>query len=167
ERVRLVQRHIYNREQFVMFDNDVGHYVEFTPLGEKWAQKWNSHPDFMEQQRSSVDWYCRNNYEAITPFSEERRGERVPSGPALVMTLEPLKTSPEPSALFEPIPGASCPSQGHPWLSQSIPVHPNVVPNGDWSYQLLVLLERPPRRGLSYTCQVEHVSLEQPLRRHW
>ncbi|NWY34733.1 HB2L protein, partial [Pheucticus melanocephalus] len=38
----------------------------------------------------------------------------------------------------------------------------DVVPNGDWSYQLLVLLETPPRRGLSYSCQVEHVSLEQP-----
>ncbi|NXE69044.1 HB2L protein, partial [Calcarius ornatus] len=43
----------------------------------------------------------------------------------------------------------------------------DVVPNGDWTYQLLVLLETPPQRGLSYSCQVEHVSLEQPLSRHW
>ncbi|XP_036261441.1 class II histocompatibility antigen, B-L beta chain-like [Molothrus ater] len=41
------------------------------------------------------------------------------------------------------------------------------VTNGDWTYQLLVLLETPPRRGLTYSCQVEHVSLEQPLSRHW
>ncbi|NWW36945.1 HB2L protein, partial [Panurus biarmicus] len=43
----------------------------------------------------------------------------------------------------------------------------DVVPNGDWTYQLLVLLETPPHRGVSYTCQVEHVSLEQPLSWHW
>ncbi|NXA98967.1 HB2A protein, partial [Cnemophilus loriae] len=43
----------------------------------------------------------------------------------------------------------------------------DVIPNGDWTYQLLVLLEIHPQRGVSYTCQVEHVSLEHPLSRHW
>ncbi|NXC33547.1 HB2L protein, partial [Campylorhamphus procurvoides] len=43
----------------------------------------------------------------------------------------------------------------------------DVVPNGDWSYQVLVMLETPPLGGVTYTCQVEHVSLEQPLRRDW
>ncbi|NXL20379.1 HB2L protein, partial [Setophaga kirtlandii] len=43
----------------------------------------------------------------------------------------------------------------------------DVVPNGDWTYQLLVLLETPPQQGLTYSCQVEHVSLQQPLSRHW
>ncbi|RMC11007.1 hypothetical protein DUI87_12199 [Hirundo rustica rustica] len=42
-----------------------------------------------------------------------------------------------------------------------------VVPNGDWSQLLLVLLETSPRRGVTSSCQVEHVSLEQPLSRHW
>ncbi|XP_058678525.1 class II histocompatibility antigen, B-L beta chain-like [Ammospiza caudacuta] len=56
--------------------------------------------------------------------------------------------------------------QGQQELSEHV-VATDVVPNGDWTYQLLVLLETPPRRGLSYSCQVEHVSLEQPLRRHW
>ncbi|NWY40070.1 HB2L protein, partial [Sylvia atricapilla] len=56
--------------------------------------------------------------------------------------------------------------QGQQELSGHV-VATDVVPNGDWSYQLLVLLETPPRRGVTYTCQVEHVSLEQPLSRHW
>ncbi|XP_063037645.1 class II histocompatibility antigen, B-L beta chain-like, partial [Melospiza melodia melodia] len=56
--------------------------------------------------------------------------------------------------------------QGQQELSEHV-VATDVVPNGDWTHQLLVLLETPPRRGLSYSCQVEHVSLEQPLRRHW
>ncbi|NXE03087.1 HB2L protein, partial [Chaetorhynchus papuensis] len=46
----------------------------------------------------------------------------------------------------------------------------DVVPNEDWTHQLLVLLEtlpRPPRRGVTSSCQVEHISLEQPLSRHW
>ncbi|NXQ31066.1 HB2L protein, partial [Alaudala cheleensis] len=41
-----------------------------------------------------------------------------------------------------------------------------MVSNGDWTHQLLVLLETPPaRRHLQL--QVEHVSLGQPLSWHW
>ncbi|NWS82844.1 HB2L protein, partial [Toxostoma redivivum] len=56
--------------------------------------------------------------------------------------------------------------QGQQELSEHV-VATDVGANGDWTYQLLVLLERPARRGVTYTCQVEHVSLEQPLRQHW
>ncbi|NWT60723.1 HB2L protein, partial [Erythrocercus mccallii] len=56
--------------------------------------------------------------------------------------------------------------QGQQDLSGHV-VATDVVPNGDWTHQLLVLLETPLRQGVSYTCQVEHVSLEQPLSRHW
>ncbi|NWT27024.1 HB2L protein, partial [Cardinalis cardinalis] len=43
----------------------------------------------------------------------------------------------------------------------------DVVPYGDWTHQLLVLLETPPRCGVTCSCQVEHISLERPLSRHW
>ncbi|NXI89108.1 DQB2 protein, partial [Rhipidura dahli] len=43
----------------------------------------------------------------------------------------------------------------------------DIVPNGDWTHQLLVLLEIPLQRGVTSSCQVEHVSLEQPLSRYW
>ncbi|NXX35023.1 HB2L protein, partial [Nicator chloris] len=56
--------------------------------------------------------------------------------------------------------------QGQQELSGHV-VATDVVLNGDWTYQLLVLLETPPQRRVSYTCRVEHVSLEQPLSRHW
>ncbi|NXY38500.1 DPB1 protein, partial [Pomatorhinus ruficollis] len=41
---------------------------------------------------------------------------------------------------------------------------------GDWTHQLLVLLEMPPSlpwHKVTSSYQVEHVSLEQPLRQHW
>ncbi|NXD60003.1 HB2L protein, partial [Corvus moneduloides] len=56
--------------------------------------------------------------------------------------------------------------QGQQELSGHV-VATDIIPNGDWTHQLLVLLEIPPQHGLSYTCQVEHISLEQPLSLHW
>ncbi|XP_071312412.1 class II histocompatibility antigen, B-L beta chain-like [Agelaius tricolor] len=168
EKVRYVARYIYNREQYLMFDSDVGHYVGFTPYGEKHAQYRNSDPEFLEDARTAVDTYCRHNYRITTPFSVERR---VP--PNVSISLVPSSSSqPGPGRLlcsvmdFYPAAIQVRWFQGQQELSEHV-VATDVVPNGDWTYQLLVLLETPPRRGLTYSCQVEHVSLEQPLSRHW
>ncbi|XP_027488783.1 H-2 class II histocompatibility antigen, I-E beta chain-like, partial [Corapipo altera] len=127
ERVRLVVRNIYNREQFAHYDSDVGVYVGDTPYGEIQARYWNSDPERMERRRAEVDLVCRRNYKLFSPFSVERRGERgaerVPSAPAPGMTLEPLKPSvgitSDPSALPVPVPW--------PFLtSQCLPVHPSL-----------------------------------------
>ncbi|XP_066427240.1 class II histocompatibility antigen, B-L beta chain-like [Molothrus aeneus] len=168
EKVRYVQRAIYNREQFIMFDSDVGHFVGFTPYGEKLAKRWNSNAIFMEDRRTAVDWFCRCWYKNFTPFLTERR---VP--PSVSISLVPPSSSqPGPGRLlcsvmdFYPAAIQVRWFQGQQELSEHV-VATDVVPNGDWTYQLLVLLETPPRRGLAYSCQVEHVSLEQPLSRHW
>ncbi|TFJ95975.1 NADPH-dependent mycothiol reductase Mtr [Platysternon megacephalum] len=46
-------------------------------------------------------------------------------------------------------------------------VSTELLQNGDWTFQILVMLEMSPRRGDVYTCQVEHVSLRGPLAVHW
>ncbi|XP_071312414.1 HLA class II histocompatibility antigen, DR beta 5 chain-like isoform X2 [Agelaius tricolor] len=128
----------------------------------------NSDPEFLEDARTAVDTYCRHNYRITTPFSVERR---VP--PNVSISLVPSSSSqPGPGRLlcsvmdFYPAAIQVRWFQGQQELSEHV-VATDVVPNGDWTYQLLVLLETPPRRGLTYSCQVEHVSLEQPLSRHW
>ncbi|XP_064496462.1 class II histocompatibility antigen, B-L beta chain-like [Pseudopipra pipra] len=167
ERVRYVVRKIYNREQYMHFDSNVGVFVGDTPYGEKVAKYWNSLPEFMERRRSAVDWFCRVSYEVSTPFLVNRR---VP--PSVSISLVPSSSQPGPGRLlcsvmdFYPAPVQVR------WFQdgQELPEHvvaTDVVPNGDWSYQVLVMLEIPPRRGVTYSCQVEHVSLEHPLSRHW
>ncbi|KAM4879890.1 class II histocompatibility antigen, B-L beta chain-like [Sylvia borin] len=139
EKMRFVEKHIYNREQFLMFDSDVGHFVGFTPNGEANARNLNSQPELP---------------------------------PGVSISLLPSSSQPGPRGLlcsvmdFYPAHIQVRWFQGQQELSGHV-VATDVVPNGDWTYQLLVLLETPPRRGVTYTCQVEHVSLEQPLRRHW
>ncbi|NXK96872.1 HB2J protein, partial [Formicarius rufipectus] len=63
DRVRFVQRLIYNRRQYAHFDSDVGEYVGDSPYGERQAEYWNSDPQLMDYIRTAVDWYCRHNYE--------------------------------------------------------------------------------------------------------
>ncbi|NXY22549.1 HB2J protein, partial [Atrichornis clamosus] len=91
ERVRFVDRYIYNREQFLHFDSDVGHYVGDTPFREIKAKRFNSDPEILEHERSAVDIHCRRNYEVFRPFSVDRR---VP--PSVSISLVPSSSQPGP-----------------------------------------------------------------------
>ncbi|NXF88423.1 HB2L protein, partial [Eubucco bourcierii] len=73
ERVKYIYRFIYNRQQYLHFDSDLGIFVADLPVGEASAKHFNNQPDILEYSKAAVNTYCRRNYEVITPFSVERR----------------------------------------------------------------------------------------------
>ena len=75
-------RHIYNREEYVRFDSDVGEYRTVTELGRRTAEYWNSQKDLLEQKQAKADTYCRHNYGAVECFTVQRRDERGAGRPA-------------------------------------------------------------------------------------
>ncbi|XP_077646727.1 class II histocompatibility antigen, B-L beta chain-like [Lonchura striata] len=129
------------------------------------ARYCNSDPHVMEQRRTAVGWLCRYNHEYLSPFLTERRVT-----PTLSISLLPSSSQPSPGHLlcslvdFYPAHTQLRWFQGQQELSV---VATDMVPKGDWTHQLLVLLETSTRAGLTSTCQVEHVSLEHPLSQHW
>ncbi|XP_074786671.1 class II histocompatibility antigen, B-L beta chain-like [Athene noctua] len=167
ERVRYVNRYIHNREQLLHFDSDMGLYVADTPLGEPQAEYWNSQPELLEQRRAAVDTFCRHNYQVGTPFVTERK---VPPK----VRVAPVQSSslPQTDRLACYVTGFYPAEIEVKWFQNGREetervVSTDVIPNGDWTYQVLVMLETSPRRGDTYTCQVEHVSLQQPVGQRW
>ncbi|XP_017581900.1 PREDICTED: uncharacterized protein LOC108444747 [Corvus brachyrhynchos] len=73
ERVRFVQMHSYNREQYTHFDSDVGVCIRDTPDGEKQAWYWNSQLENPEYRWALVDMHCHYNYEIVARFLVSRR----------------------------------------------------------------------------------------------
>jgi major histocompatibility complex class II len=71
----LVDRHIYNREEYARFDSDVGEFRAVTELGRRSAEYWNGQKDVLENERAEVDTVCRHNYELDEGFTLKRRGE--------------------------------------------------------------------------------------------
>ncbi|XP_009889416.1 PREDICTED: class II histocompatibility antigen, B-L beta chain-like, partial [Charadrius vociferus] len=167
EKVRFVHRYIYNREQYTHFDSDVGHFVADTPLGTSTAKYWNSQADFMEQKRAEVDTYCRHNYGLATPFTVERRVQPE-------VEIYPLQSSslPQTDRLVCAVMDFYPAEIEVKWFKNGQEetervVSTDVMQNGDWTYQVLVMLETTPQRGDTYTCHVEHVSLRHPVTMHW
>nr|XP_020763779.1 DLA class II histocompatibility antigen, DR-1 beta chain-like isoform X2 [Odocoileus virginianus texanus] len=46
-------------------------------------------------------------------------------------------------------------------------VSTGLIPNGDWTFQIMVMLEVVPQGGEVYACHVEHPSLMNPITVEW
>ena len=46
-------------------------------------------------------------------------------------------------------------------------VSTGLIPNGDWTFQIMVMLEIVPQGGEVYACHVEHPSLQSPISVEW
>ncbi|XP_054663642.1 class II histocompatibility antigen, B-L beta chain-like [Grus americana] len=167
ERVRAVVRYSYNREQYAHFDSDVGRYVGDTPLGEYQAKYWNSQPDEPERTQAEVDTVCRHNYGLLRSFTVERRVRPE-------LSVFPMQSSslPQTNRLVCSVTGFYPAEIEVKWYKNGQEetervVSTDVIQNGDWTYQVLVMLETVPQRGDTYMCQVEHASLQHPLTQHW
>ncbi|XP_005389512.1 PREDICTED: HLA class II histocompatibility antigen, DQ beta 1 chain-like [Chinchilla lanigera] len=167
-RVRLVTRYVYNQEEYVRFDSDVGEYRAVTELGRPDADYWNGQKEILEQTRAETDTVCRHNYELGSPLLN-RRWRVEPT-----VTISPSKTE----ALNHHNLLVCSVSNFYPgqvkvqWFRNGQEETAGVVStplirNGDWTFQILVMLEMTPQRGDVYTCHVEHPSLQSPISVEW
>ncbi|XP_074254316.1 HLA class II histocompatibility antigen, DR beta 5 chain-like [Saimiri boliviensis] len=167
QRVRYLFRDIYNQEEFVRFDSDVGEFRAVTELGRPDEELWNSQKDVLEQRRAAVDRFCRHNYEISERFL-------VPRTVQPKVTVYPAKTQAlqHHNLLVCSVSGFYPGSIEVRWFrndqeEKAGVVSTGLIQNGDWTFQTLVMLETVPQSGEVYTCQVEHPSVMSPITVQW
>ncbi|XP_032094608.1 H-2 class II histocompatibility antigen, E-S beta chain-like [Thamnophis elegans] len=155
-------------EEYVRFDSDLGKFVAFTELGKVDADRFNSDKQYLQYLKASVNRFCRNNYKALQRNSVVGRRAKP------TVTISPTKMEPDSPNII-----LLCTATGfYPveieiqWLKNGQPEKEGVaygeeLQNGDWTYQLMVMLETQPQRGDVYTCKVEHASLKDPITVEW
>ncbi|XP_038043921.2 class II histocompatibility antigen, B-L beta chain-like [Anas platyrhynchos] len=167
ERVRFLERHIYNRQQFVHYDSDLGHYVADMELGKPIADYLNNQPEVLEQLQAAVDRFCQNNYEMLDRYILHRRVEPK-------VRVSPMQSSslPQTDRLACYVTGFYPAKIQVKWFKNGQEetkhvVSTDVIQNGDWTYQVLVMLESTPQHGDTYKCHVQHASLKSPITFEW
>ncbi|XP_017826507.1 HLA class II histocompatibility antigen, DP beta 1 chain isoform X1 [Callithrix jacchus] len=163
----LLDRLFYNREEFVRFDSDLGEYQAVTELGRPDAKYWNSQKDILEQMRAEVERVCRHNYELEDPLILKRQVQPK-------VNVSPSKKGPlqHHNLLVCHVTDFYPGSIQVRWFLNGQEetagvVSTNLIRNGDWTFQILVMLEMMPQQGDVYTCQVEHPSLDSPVTVEW
>ncbi|XP_026549154.1 H-2 class II histocompatibility antigen, A beta chain-like, partial [Notechis scutatus] len=76
QRVRYLFRVMYDRQEFVRFDSDLGKHVAITAFGKADADKWNGDKQLLQYRKAGVDRFCRRNYELLN-FEAAKREERL------------------------------------------------------------------------------------------
>uniref|UniRef100_A0A8C6MJN8 Ig-like domain-containing protein n=1 Tax=Moschus moschiferus TaxID=68415 RepID=A0A8C6MJN8_MOSMO len=165
--VRFLDRYIYNREEQVRFDSLVGEYRARTEMGRPAAERWNRWPDVLQRARSAVRAFCATNYRFFASRTVQRRVEPT-------ATVYPVKSRPlrHHNLLVCSVNGFY---PGHievKWFRDSQEeeagvVSTGLIPNGDWTFQIMVMLEIVPQGGEVYTCHVEHPSRTSPVTVEW
>ncbi|XP_029142774.1 DLA class II histocompatibility antigen, DR-1 beta chain-like [Protobothrops mucrosquamatus] len=167
-RVRYLYRTFYDRQEFLRFDSARGEYEAVSALGKGIAEAFNRDKHELQYQKTGVDRFCRHNYEVFESASVVGRRAKP------TVSISPTKLDPaSPNTIL------LCTARGfYPveimvrWLKNGRPEEEGVafgeeLQNGDWTYQLQVMLETQPQRGDVYACQVEHASLEAPITVQW
>ncbi|XP_015418264.1 PREDICTED: LOW QUALITY PROTEIN: HLA class II histocompatibility antigen, DR beta 5 chain [Myotis davidii] len=165
ERVRFLYRDIYNGQEDVRFDSDVGELRELTELGRPDAEAWNSQKDYLERERAYVNTLCRESYRVAEGFLVQRQTEPT-------VTVYPAKTQRlQHHNLLVCFVNGFYPGNIEVRSSgeeeEAGVVSTGLIRNGDWTFQTLVMLETVPRSGEVYTCQVRHPSRTSPVTVKW
>ncbi|CAO2608980.1 Rano class II histocompatibility antigen, B-1 beta chain [Lemmus lemmus] len=167
QRVRLVVRKFYNREEYVRFDSDVGEFRAVTELGRPDAEYFNSQKEILEQKRAEIDTVCRHNYEGMLRTSLRRLEQ-----PKVTVYLSRTEVLNHHNMLVCSVTDFYPAQIKVRWFRNDQEetagvVSTKLIKNGDWTYQVLVMLEMTPQRGDVYTCHVEHPSLQSPVTVEW
>lgn len=168
QRVRFLDRYFYNRGEYVRFDSDVGEYRAVTELGRHTAEYWNSQKELLEQKRAELDTVCRYNYEGPESHNSLRRLEQ----PNVAISLSRTEALNHHNLLVCSVTDFYPAQIKVRWFRNGQEettgvVSTQLIKNGDWTFQILVMLEMTPQRGEVYTCHVDHPSLESPVTVEW
>nr|XP_023395963.1 DLA class II histocompatibility antigen, DR-1 beta chain-like [Loxodonta africana] len=162
KQVRFEQRFVYNQEEYVRFDSDVWEFEAVTALGQPDVQYWNSQKEILNNSH-----LCSYLSSSLTLSAFSLLVEPV-------VTVYLAKTQPlqHHSLLVCSVNGFY---PGHievRWFRNGQEEEAGVastglIQNGDWTFQILVMLETTPQSGEVYSCQVEHPRLTSPVTVEW
>ncbi|XP_078243454.1 DLA class II histocompatibility antigen, DR-1 beta chain-like [Pogona vitticeps] len=167
ERVRLLDRYVLGRQEFVRFDSDRGEFEAVSTLGEPIARDWNSQKEILEVARRNVE-LCRHNWAIDWAFASSRRVQ-----PKVKIAPSSSDSSSHNTLLICNVARFWPAEIEIKWFrngkeeDESRVFTTDLIRNGDWTFQMAVMLEAQPERGDVYACQVEHASFPEPITVQW
>ncbi|XP_061477547.1 H-2 class II histocompatibility antigen, E-S beta chain-like isoform X1 [Rhineura floridana] len=166
QRIRYLNRYFWDRQEQLYFDSDRGRVVAVAELSEPEFEAWNKDKDVLRNAMANVEVFCRHNYGVYAPLAHARRVQ-----PKVVITPTEYDSVSHNALLICTV-AAFYPAKIEiKWFrngeEETGVWTTDVTRNGDWTFQIEVMLETQPKRGDVYACQVEHASFAGPVTVQW
>uniref|UniRef100_A0A8C0JS16 Immunoglobulin C1-set domain-containing protein n=1 Tax=Canis lupus dingo TaxID=286419 RepID=A0A8C0JS16_CANLU len=121
--------------------------------------------EFLALRQSAVDTACKHIFDLDQGFTLQRRVQpKVNVSPSKKGRLQHHNLLAGHVSDFST---GHIQVRCHPGIPTAGVLSTNLIHNGDWTFQILVMLEMTLQQGDIYTCQVEHPSLDGPVTVEW
>ncbi|NWH21829.1 DMB protein, partial [Grus americana] len=163
---------VFNKNPLVCYDPDARHFVPcdwglLRPIATQLAAVLNNNTAWVQRAEAR-----RQACDDLAPqFWAQTAMRRTP--PQVRIIPVPLPNTPDAVLLTCHVWGFYPPEVTVIWLHNGDIVGPgehppiSAIPNGDWTYQAQVTLMVAPVAGDTFTCSVQHASLDRPLLEDW
>ncbi|KAK7877358.1 hypothetical protein WMY93_031931 [Mugilogobius chulae] len=146
EVIHYIKSWFFNKAELIRFDERVGRFEGYGDVGRTFAEGWNKDLGKIQRATLEKELFCASN-----------TSEAVVKGLSMSVTL-----------VYGFFPKHISVS----WTNNKINITTGVtstdlLPDGDWYYQLHSHLEYQPRSGDQISCVIEHISLKEPLVLDW
>nr|QER90676.1 MHC class II beta antigen [Acipenser dabryanus] len=160
-------RYVFNQEEFLHYDTKIQKYVGNTACRVKNAERLNKDKAQLAQLLADRDRYCNYNINLYRPGTIDYKEK-----PSVQIRSNKLSSSQHQTMLVCYVIGFYPHEIKVTWLRNGVKVTADVsyselLPDGDWTYQIHSYLELTPQSGDSYTCRVEHSSLAEAIEEKW
>nr|QER90680.1 MHC class II beta antigen [Acipenser dabryanus] len=160
-------RYVFNQEEFLHYDTKIQKYVGNTACGVKNAERLNKDKAQLAQLLADRDRYRNYNINLYKPGTIDYKEK-----PSVQIRSNKLSSSQHQTMLVCYVIGFYPREIKVTWLRNGVKVTADVsyselLPDGDWTYQIHSYLELTPQSGDSYTCRVEHSSLAEAIEEKW
>ncbi|XP_066580169.1 SLA class II histocompatibility antigen, DQ haplotype C beta chain [Amia ocellicauda] len=159
-------RYIFNKKEIVHYDTNIKEFAGYTECGVRNAAEWSKDKARLAGYLAAVERYCKYNFGVFKSSTLDRR---VPPTVRISSSKQPGLQNP--NILICYVMGFYPQEVNITWLKNGVETpevkSSQLLPDGDWSYQTHMYLELPHKAGDTYTCKVEHSSLQEPIRMDW
>ncbi|XP_061477413.1 H-2 class II histocompatibility antigen, E-S beta chain-like [Rhineura floridana] len=166
QRIRFLDRYFWGRQELFYFDSDRGRVVAVAELTERDVEAFNKDKARLRTLMANVEHFCPHDYGIFEGFSSRRKIQ-----PKVKITPTEDDSSWHNTLLICTVASFFPPKIEIKWFrngkEETRVWTTDVTRNGDWTFQIQVMLEAQPERGDIYACQVDHTSFEGPVTVQW
>ncbi|XP_004706005.1 zinc-alpha-2-glycoprotein [Echinops telfairi] len=160
-------RYAYDGRDFIEFNKEIPAWVPLDPAAQNTKQKWEAEKVYVQRAKAYLEEECPEMLQTYLEYSKTHLDQQDPPSVSLTSHTSPGKARSLKCLAYDFYPREIDMYWTRASEVKMSETEKDVLPSGNGSYQLSVVVEVPPEDRETYTCHVEHSRISQSHRVLW